>query len=98
MPEYIELTTVGQMLKEEFIEPFKLTQCALAKAIFVSPNRIYQIVNGQRRLTADIDLRLTKYFGLSQGFFLRFQLNYELLVAQRQIADEIEKIKPIQAM
>ena len=98
MPEYIELTTVGEMLKDEFIEPFNITQNALAKAIFVPPNRIHQIVNGQRRITADTDLRLTKYFGLSQGFFLRFQEDYELRMAKRKIAGEIEKIKPIQAM
>ncbi len=98
MPEYIELATVGQMLKEEFIEPFNITQNSLAKAIFVPPNRIHQIVNGQRRITADTDLRLTKYFGMSQGFFLRFQEDYELRMAKRKIADEIEKIQPIQAM
>lgn len=98
MPEYIELTTVGEMLKDEFIEPFNITQNALANAIFVPPNRIHQIVNGQRRITADTDLRLTKYFGLSQGFFLRFQEDYELRMAKRKIAGEIEKIKPIQAM
>lgn len=98
MPEYIELTTVGEMLKDEFIEPFNITQNALAKAIFVPPNRIHQIVNGQRRITADTDLRLTKYFGLSQGFFLRFQEDYELRMAKRKIANEIEKIKPIQVM
>lgn len=98
MSEYIELTTVGEMLKDEFIEPFNITQNALANAIFVPPNRIHQIVNGQRRITADTDLRLTKYFGLSQGFFLRFQEDYELRMAKRKIAGEIEKIKPIQAM
>ena len=98
MPEYIELTTVGEMLKDEFIEPFNITQNALANAIFVPPNRIHQIVNGQRRITADTDLRLTKYFGLSQGFFLRFQEDYELRMAKRKIANEIEKIKPIQVM
>ena len=98
MSEYIELTTVGEMLKDEFIEPFNITQNALANAIFVPPNRIHQIVNGQRRITADTDLRLTKYFGLSQGFFLRFQEDYELRMAKRKIAGEIEKTKPIQGM
>ncbi len=98
MTEYIELTTVGEMLKEEFIEPFKLTQNALAKAIFVPPNRIHQIVKGQRRITADTDLRLTTYFGLSQGYFLRYQEDYELRIAKRNISDEINKIKPIRAL
>ena len=84
MAEYIELTTVGEMLKEEFIEPFNLTQNALANAI--------------RRITADTDLRLTTYFGLSQGYFLRYQEDYELRIARRNIADDIKKIKPIQAL
>ena len=98
MAEYIELTTVGEMLKEEFIEPFNLTQNALANAIFVPPNRIHQIVKGQRRITADTDLRLTTYFGLSQGYFLRYQEDYELRITRRNIADDIKKIKPIQAL
>ena len=98
MAEYIELTTVGEMLKEEFIEPFNLTQNALANAIFVPPNRIHQIVKGQRRITADTDLRLTTFFGLSQGYFLRYQEDYELRIAKRKIADEINKIQPIKAM
>ena len=81
MSEYIELTTVGEMLKEEFIEPFNLTQNALAKAIFVPPNRIHQIIKGQRRITADTDLRLTTFFGLSQGYFyvIKKTMNFELL-------------------
>lgn len=98
MIDYIELTTVGEMLKEEFIEPFNLTQNALANAIFVSPNRIHQIIKGQRRITADTDLRLTTYFGLSQGYFLRYQEDYELRRARREITDEISKIQPIKAL
>lgn len=98
MSRYIKLTTVGEMLKEEFIEPLGLTQNALAKAIFVPPNRIHQIVNDQRRVTADTDLRLTKYFGLSQGFFLRYQEEYELRVAKRMIEAELARIEPITAV
>ncbi len=97
MTEYIELTTVGEMLKEEFLEPFKLSQNALANAIFVPPNRINQIIKGIRRITADTDLRLTKYFGLSQGYFLRYQDDYELRIAKRKIANEINLIQPLQA-
>ena len=95
MSEYIELTTVGEMLKEEFIDAFNLTQNALANAIFVPPNRIHQIVNNQRRITADTDIRLTTYFGLSQGYFLRYQEDYELRIARRKISTDIAKIKPI---
>lgn len=98
MTEYIDLTTVGEMLKEEFIEPYNLTQNALANAIFVPPNRIHQIIKGQRRITADTDLRLTTYFGLSQGYFLRYQEDYELRNTKREISDEISRIKPIKAL
>ena len=97
MKKLIELTTVGEMLKEEFIEPFNISQNALARAIFVPPNRISEIINNARRITADTDLRLTKYFGLSQGFFLRYQEDYELRTARRKIANEINLIQPIQA-
>jgi len=95
MKKYIELTTVGEMLKEEFIDAFKISQNALARAIFVPPNRISEIINNTRRITADTDLRLTTYFGLSQGFFLRYQEDYELRIAKRKIANEINSIKPI---
>jgi len=98
MTEYVELTTVGELLKEEFIDAFNISQNALAKAIFVPPNRIHQIINNQRRITADTDLRLTTYFGLSQGYFLRYQEDYELRIARREIADDINRIKPIQAL
>lgn len=98
MMDYIELTTVGEMLKEEFIEPFNLTQNALANAIFVPPNRIHQIIKVQRRITADTDLRLTTYFGFSQGYFLRYREDYELRMTRREIADEISKIQPIKAL
>ncbi len=98
MLKHIDLTTVGEMLKEEFIEPYNLTQNALANAIFVPPNRIHQIIKGQRRITADTDLRLTTYFGLSQGYFLRYQEDYELRNTKRKISDEISRIKPIKAL
>ena len=98
MLKHIDLTAVGEMLKEEFIEPYNLTQNALANAIFVPPNRIHQIIKGQRRITADTDLRLTTYFGLSQGYFLRYQEDYELRNTKRKISDEISRIKPIKAL
>ena len=98
MAKYIELTTVGEMLKEEFIEPYNLTQNALANAIFVPPNRIHPIIKGQRKITADTDLRLTTYFGLSQGYFLRYQEEYELRTTRHKITDDINKIKPIKAI
>ena len=55
-------------------------------------------MNNQRRITADTDLRLTTYFGLSQGYFLRYQEEYELRIARHEISDEIAKIQPIKRM
>ena len=63
--EYIPVPHIGEVLNEEFLEPFKITQNALAVAIGVPTNRINAIVRGQRGITADTDLRLTKYFGLT---------------------------------
>lgn len=71
--KFIGPETVGQMLKAEFLEPLKLSQNALAQAIGVPSNRINGIINGTRGIAADTDLRLTRYFGLTEGFFLRYQ-------------------------
>lgn len=96
MTEYIELPTIGEILKEEFMETYGLSQNALARAIFVPPNRIHQILRGIRRITADTDLRLTKFFGLSEGYFLRMQENIELRQAKRAIIGELNNIQAIQ--
>jgi len=83
------------MLKEEFIDAFGISQNALAKAIFVPPNRIHQIVKGDRRITADTDLRLCKYFGMSEVFFIRYQEEIERRQAKRKIAEELNNIQAI---
>ena len=92
--EYIPIPHIGQILTEEFLEPLGITQNALANAIGVPTNRINAIVRGQRGITADTDLRLTKYFGLSKGYFLRFQSNLELLEQGRKIENELSNIVP----
>ena len=84
----------GEILKIEFLDELKLSQNALAKALGVPPNRINAIVNGTRRITADTDLRLCKYFGLSEGFWSRLQTSYETREAKRKIATQVIKIKP----
>lgn len=94
MPQYIEIPHIGEVLQEEFLEPLELSQNALAQAIGVPSNRINAIIRGQRSVTADTDLRLTKYFGLSNGYFLRLQNNFELLQAEQKIADDISNIVP----
>ncbi len=71
-----------------------LSQNRLAREINVAPRRINQIVLGKRSVTADSDLRLARYFGLSEGFFLGIQTYFDLMERRRQIGDELETIKP----
>ena len=85
---------VGEILKEEFLEEIGMSQNALAKAIAVPTNRIHAIVNGTRRVTADTDLRLCRYFGLSDGYFLRLQNAYELMEAKRKLGQVLVEIQP----
>ena len=82
----------GEILAEEFLTPLGLSQNALARAIHVPPRRINEIVLGQRAITADTDLRLTKYFGLTEGYFLGLQTDYDLRVKKREIAKELAAI------
>lgn len=94
MTKKIHNPHVGEILKFEFLDELNMSQNALAKAIGVPANRIHAIVRGDRSITADTDLRLCKFFGLSEGYFLRLQLTYELLEAKQKLANKIAKIKP----
>jgi antitoxin HigA-1 len=84
----------GEILMEEFLRPMTLSQTALANAIGVPPRRINEIVLGKRAITADTDLRLARYFGMSEGFFLGLQTDYELTQRRRQIGDKLKAIRP----
>jgi addiction module HigA family antidote len=84
----------GEILSEEFLKPMALSQTALANAIGVPPRRINEIVLGKRAVTADTDLRLARYFGLSEGFFLGLQTDYELMERKREIGDKLKAIRP----
>jgi addiction module HigA family antidote len=84
----------GNILLEEFLAPMKLSQTALARAIGVPPRRINEIVLGKRAITADTDLRLARYFRMSEGFFLGLQSDYELMQRRRQIGDKLKAIRP----
>jgi len=94
MDKFINIPTIGQILLKEFLEPLNISQNALALAINVPSNRINAIVRGQRNITADTDLRLTKFFGLSKGYFLRLQNSFELIEQERKIEIDLEKIVP----
>ena len=84
----------GEILLEEFLKPMSLTQTALARAIGVPPRRINEIVLGKRAVTADTDLRLARYFGMSDGFFLQLQTDHDLMARRRQITEKLKTIKP----
>jgi antitoxin HigA-1 len=84
----------GEILMEEFLRPMALSQTALANAIGVPPRRINEIVLGKRAVTADTDLRLARYFAMSEGFFLGLQTDYELMQRRRQIGDQLKAIRP----
>src|SRR3546814_20563574 len=86
--------TRGDILLCEFIEPMKLSQNGLARAIGVPPRRINEIVLGKRGITADTDLRLARFFGLSDGFWLGVQADYDLMERRRAIAGDLERIAP----
>ena len=90
--------TPGELLKEEFLEPMGITQYRLAKETGIPAQRIGQIVLGRRRVTADTGLRLCRYFGLSDGYWLCAQMAYDLELERRRIEPELEKIHPLAAM
>ena len=84
----------GEILLEEFLKPMAVSQNALARAVHVPPRRINEIVLGKRAMTADTDLRLARYFGLSEGFFLGLQADYDLMERRREIESDLATIKP----
>jgi addiction module HigA family antidote len=86
--------TPGAVLKHEFLAEYRLSQSQLAKAIGISPNRIAEIVNNRRRITADTALRLGLYFGTSAELWLNLQSHYDLKMARRNLSPkDIRKIQ-----
>ncbi len=93
MPK-LESITPGELLREEFLMPMGISQYRLAKEIAVPAQRIGEIVAGRRSITADTDLRLSKFFGLSRGYWLRAQAAYDTEVAEDALHDTLKKIQP----
>lgn len=92
--EWLKNPTPGDVLLEEFLLPLAMSQTALAKAIGVPPRRINEIVLGKRSITADTDLRLSRYWDLSEGFWLSLQIDHDLMEKRRELGAELEKITP----
>jgi addiction module HigA family antidote len=90
----IDPVTPGELLKEEFLKPMGITQYRLAKEIGVPAQRIGEIVAGNRAVTADTDLRLCRFFGLSNGYWLRVQAAYDTEVAEAALAEQLKDIRP----
>jgi antitoxin HigA-1 len=86
--------TPGELLAEEFLKPMGITNYRLAKEIGVPAQRVGAIVAGKRSISADTDLRLCRFFGLSNGYWLRAQAAYDTEVAERSIGPKLGKIRP----
>ena len=82
MKELIPVPKMSEVLRMEFMEPLGLSAYRVAKDIMVPVSRIQEILQDKRKITADTDLRLCKYFGMSKGFFLRLQMDLDLLEAE----------------
>ena len=87
--------TPGELLKEEFLEPLGISQYRLAKATGIPAQRIGQIVLGRRRITADTDLRLCRYFGLTDGYWLWAQVAYDVEEARTALEADLQDIQPL---
>lgn len=85
----------GEMLADEFLTPLGISNYRLAKEIGVPAQRIGEIISGRRSITADTDLRLCRFFGLSDGWWLRLQADYDTRVARKTLAKVLAKIKPL---
>ena len=95
MEEYIALPTVGEILKEEFMDPNGISQYKLAKDTGMPISRIQDIIHGRRKVTADKSLRLGIYFGVSEKYFLDIQIDIEMMELKRVEKDSISKIVPL---
>lgn len=85
----------GEVLLEDFIEGFGITQNKLAVSIGVPPRRINEIVHGKRGITADTAMRLARYFGTSAEFWMNLQAQYELRIQGRDLAAQLDRIEPL---
>ena len=93
-PDWLDNSHAGEMLVLEFMEPLGLTSEVLAQALGIDAARLANVIAGEWRMDADLDLRLARYFRMSEGFFLGLQTDYELLQAKRALNGDLERIVP----
>lgn len=92
--EWLHNPHAGEMLASEFMEPLDLSAADLATKIGVNAGRVAAVVEGREPISGELDLRLARYFGMSEGFFLRLQDSYELLEAKRSLNGALDAIVP----
>jgi addiction module HigA family antidote len=97
MPNVNNLPTVGEVLALEFLEPMNISQNSLARSLGIPQNRLSDIINGKRGVSADTDLRLCRYFGLTDGYFTGLQMDFERIAAKRKLQKDLKKIIPLKA-
>lgn len=93
-PDWLHNSHAGELLASEFLEPLGMSADMLASAIDVAPDAVCAVIAGEKPMTAELDLRLGRYFRMSEGFFLRLQDQYELLEAKRALNGELDRIRP----
>lgn len=93
-PDWLRNSHAGEMLASEFLEPLAMSPEALANAIDTPVEAVRAVIDGEQPMTAELDLRLGRYFRMSEGFFLRLQDQYELLEAKRALNGELDRIQP----
>ena len=93
-PDWIHNSHAGDLLVSEFMEPLGLTTEALASALAVDVARLHDVIDGTTAMDGELDLRLARYFRMSEGFFLGLQNDYELLEAKRALNGELDRIEP----
>jgi antitoxin HigA-1 len=96
MTKHLAPVSPGEMLAEEFLNPIGMSKYRLAKSIGVPAQRIGDIIAGKRGISADTDLRLCKFFGLSDGWWLKLQAGHDTVLAKRGMAAELERIVPLE--
>lgn len=93
MSDYIETPTIGEILNEEFLIPLGISAYKLAQEINVPTSRIQDIIHNRRKITVDTSLRLAKFFGLSDGYFMSLQNDIDLRNARLKLKPQLEQIK-----
>ena len=93
-PDWLHNPHAGEMLASEFMEPLGLDAGSLARAIDARPEHVEAVVSGAEPMDAELDLRLARYFRMSEGFFLGLQADYELLEAKRALDGKLDRIVP----